>query len=117
MRFGGGGPVVGWLVHMQRLPADRLLDALITSGQNSPSAGLYFAPLQGQRVIDSENLHRIARMGPEISAREKTGMLVEGHSDLLPEDLCLTNPLVMVDRVVTRAAGAGVFERSSPVRR
>ncbi|MDO8985980.1 hypothetical protein [Cypionkella sp.] len=141
----GDGPVVDWLVQMRRLPADRMLDALITARQQSPSeaelaavvahlaqfyrqqqtapvpAGLYLAHLQREQAINSENLHRmagflpdiplalvttdlqnrIARLGAEIVAREKAGLVVEGHGDLRPEHACLTAPPVIFDRVET----------------
>lgn len=143
LALGGEGPVVDWLVHMRRLPADRMLDALILHRQASPTvaevavlaallarfyrqqqmspppAGCYFAHLQREQAVNSENLHqmerflpdiplaqvttgledRIARMVPEISAREAAGLVVEGHGDLRPEHVCLTDPPVIFDRV------------------
>lgn len=44
---------------------------------------------------------RISEMGPEVSAREAAGFVVEGHGDLRPEHVCLTDPLVIFDRVET----------------
>ena len=35
--LGDNGPVVDWLVHMRRLPADRMLDAQITARHASPT--------------------------------------------------------------------------------
>lgn len=143
LALGGDGPVVDWLVHMWRLPADRMLDAMITAGKAAPSeaevaavagclarfyrqqqmsplpAGLYFAHLQREQAVNSENLHqmarflpdiplplvttgvedRISRMLPELSAREAAGLVVEGHGDLRPEHVCLTDPPVIFDRV------------------
>lgn len=145
LAIGKDGAVVDWLVQMRRLPADRMLDALITSRQPSPSeaevaavaahlaqfyrqqqttpppAGLYLAHLQREQAINSENLHqmagflpdiplasvttdlqdRIARWGAEIAARERAGLVVEGHGDLRPEHVCLTAPPVIFDRVET----------------
>lgn len=141
----GDGPVVDWLVHMRRLPADRMLDALIMARQPSPSEaevasvvahlvrfyrlqqeslpppGLYFAHLQREQAVNSQNLRQMARllpeiplavvttglearlsgMLPEISKRETEGLVVEGHGDLRPEHLCLTDPPVIFDRVET----------------
>jgi aminoglycoside phosphotransferase family enzyme len=51
--------------------------------------------------VTSELEDRIARMGPAISARELAGLVVEGHGDLRPEHLCLTDPPVIFDRVET----------------
>lgn len=142
---GVDGPVVDWLVQMRRLPADRMLDALIMARQASPSqaevvavlahlarfyrrqqtspppAGLYLAHLQREQAVNSENLHqmarflpeiplarvttdledRVARMSSEIAVREKAGLVVEGHGDLRPEHVCLTDPPVIFDRVET----------------
>ncbi len=147
---GGTGAVVDWLVRMRRLPAERMLDALIMARQASPShadvtqadmaqvvahlarfyrqqqlspppSGLYLAHLQREQAVNSRNLaemarflpgiplpevttdleDRIARMRPEISAREAAGLVVEGHGDLRPEHVCLTDPPVIFDRVET----------------
>ena len=145
LALGGDGPVIDWLVHMRRLPADRMLDALITATKapppqeqvaamvallsrfyrqqqwQPPPPGLYAAHLQKEQAVNSQNLwqmarflpdiplapvtsdlqDRIARMGPAISAREGTGLVIEGHGDLRPEHLCLTKPPVIFDRVET----------------
>jgi uncharacterized protein len=144
LALGGGGTVVDWLVHMRRLPAERMLDRLISNGQGPseaetaavvtlltrfyrrqqtlrPPAGQYFAHLIREQTVNAENLHqmarylpgvplaqvtsglaaRIARMEPEIAAREAAGLVIEGHGDLRPEHLCLTNPPVIFDRVET----------------
>jgi aminoglycoside phosphotransferase family enzyme len=90
LALGGAGPVVEWLVHMRRLPADRMLDTLITARQSSPTpdeiaavvallarfyrrqqasplaAGLYLAHLQREQAINTENLHHMARFLPDI---------------------------------------------------
>jgi aminoglycoside phosphotransferase family enzyme len=144
LALGGEGPVVDWLVHMRRLPAERMLDRLIGSGQGPsaaeiaavvallarfyrrqqamhPPAGLYVAHLECEQAVNTVNLHqmarhlpgipleqvtaalssRIARMGPEIATREAMGLVIEGHGDLRPEHLCLTEPPVIFDRVET----------------
>jgi aminoglycoside phosphotransferase family enzyme len=143
LALGGNGPVVDWLVRMRRLPADRMLDALILARQASPSdaevvavvaqlarfyrrqqmslppVGLYFTHLRREQAVNSENLRQMARflpdiplapvtadlerriavMGPAILAREGAGLVVEGHGDLRPEHVCLTDPPVIFDRV------------------
>jgi uncharacterized protein len=145
LALGGEGSVVDWLVHMRRLPADRMLDALIGARQASPSEaevaalvahlarfyrqgqqaplprGLYFAHLTREQAVNSEILHRMARylpgfpLGPvtgdlecrvarmetEVADRETDGLVVEGHGDLRPEHVCLTDPPVIFDRVET----------------
>jgi uncharacterized protein len=143
--IGGDGAIIDWMVQMRRLPADRMLDTLIRDRQTSPSqvevtdvvahlarfyrqqqrlpppTGLYHAHLLREQAINSENLHhmarvlpdiplaslttgleaRIATMEPEILAREAAGLVVEGHGDLRPEHVCLTDPPVIFDRVET----------------
>lgn len=145
LALGGGGPVIDWLVHMRRLPADRMLDALITARGapppqpqvdavvahlsrfyrqqqwQPPPPGLYAAHLHREQAVNSKTLwqmarllpdiplapvtseleERIARMGPALSERELAGLVVEGHGDLRPEHLCLTDPPVIFDRVET----------------
>ncbi len=86
-----------------------------------PPFGLYLAHLQREQTVNSENLRNMARllpevplapvttdlenridkMAPEISAREAAGLVVEGHGDLRPEHVCLTDPPVIFDRVET----------------
>lgn len=158
LAVGGDGPVVDLLVQMRRLPAGRMLDALITSRRGSPSegsssegspsagspsegelaavvahltrfyrqqqmvpvtAGVYLAHLRQEQAVNSANLRqmarflpgialdpvttclesRIARLAPEILARETARLVVEGHGDLRPEHVCLTVPPVIFDRV------------------
>ncbi len=86
-----------------------------------PPEGLYLAHLQREQAVNSENLlhmahivpevplapvttdleYRIDKIAPEISAREAAGLVVEGHGDLRPEHVCLTDPPVIFDRVET----------------
>jgi aminoglycoside phosphotransferase family enzyme len=142
--IGGEGQIVDWLVHMRRLPADRMLDRLISTGPG-PSvaeipavvallarfyrrqqafpleAGVYLAHLEREQAVNTENLHQmqqhlpgipldrvttklalqITRMGPQIATREAAGLVIEGHGDLRPEHVCLTDPPVIFDRVET----------------
>lgn len=145
LSIGGDGAIVDWLVQMRRLPADRMLDALIAAGPASPAPadvapvvahlarfyrqqqialpppGRYLTHLQREQAINVENLNqmagylsglpmavvtshlqsRIPEMRAEISARESAGFVVEGHGDLRPEHVCLTDPPVIFDRVET----------------
>ncbi len=39
------------------------------------------------------------RLAPEIAARARRGMLVEGHGDLRPQHVCLTEPPQIFDRL------------------
>ena len=86
-----------------------------------PPVGLYLAHLQREQAVNSENLlqmarilpevplepvttdleNRIEKIAPEISVREAAGLVVEGHGDLRPEHVCLTDPPVIFDRVET----------------
>jgi aminoglycoside phosphotransferase family enzyme len=147
LALGGTGTVVDWLVHMRRLPAERMLDRLIADGlrpsaaqiaavvallarfyrrqqASRPPAGQYFTHLVREQSINAENLHqmarylpgiplsqvttglaaRIAQLEPEVAAREVAGLVVEGHGDLRPEHVCLTDPPVIFDRVETARA-------------
>jgi uncharacterized protein len=142
LALGGEGAVVDWLVHMRRLPAERMLDRLIADGQgpseaeigpvvallarfyrrqqaSHPPAGQYVAHLVREQAVNSEHLHqmvrhlpgiplapvtsglasRVAQQEPEIAAREATGLVIEGHGDLRPEHVCLTDPPAIFDRV------------------
>lgn len=143
--IGSDGAIVDWLVQMRRLPAERMLDALIGTQKTPlsqaevaavvtrlarfyrqqqrslPPAGVYLAHLRREQAVNSENLrhmaqflpdtplppvttdleNRIDEMAPEISAREAAGLVVEGHGDLRPEHVCLTDPPVIFDRVET----------------
>lgn len=142
---GGCGLIVDWLIQMRRLPAQRMLDRLITSKtasplqaeiagvltylarfyrqqqKTAPPTGLYLRHLHREQAINLENLHqtaqvlpdiplvsvtndlqhRIDEMAAEISAREAAGLVVEGHGDLRPEHVCLTDPPIIFDRVET----------------
>lgn len=142
---GGSGLIVDWLIQMRRLPAERMLDALITARKASPSqaeitgvvtslarfyrqqqrsappTGLYLRHLHREQAVNTEHLqqtaqvlpdiplvsvttdlqHQIGGMAAEISAREAVGLVVEGHGDLRPEHVCLTDPPVIFDRVET----------------
>jgi len=84
LAVGGHGQIADWLVHMRRLPADRILDALIAAGRPSPSdaeraallahlarfyrrqqmalppAGIYIQHLRREQAVNSKNLQQMA---------------------------------------------------------
>jgi aminoglycoside phosphotransferase family enzyme len=49
------------------------------------------------RVLDVVN-RSLRALHPEILARDRSGMVVEGHGDLRPEHVCFTDPPVIFDR-------------------
>jgi uncharacterized protein len=85
----------------------------------SVTSGFYFAHLRREQQVNAANLQemahvladpalvqvaqdltdRIARVQSEIASREQAGLVVEGHGDLRPEHVCLTDPPVIFDRV------------------
>lgn len=144
LALGGRGRVVDWLVHMRRLPEERMLDALIVARAGPTEAelgavaarlagfyrgqaatpvprGMYLAHLTREQAINARHLAEMADLLPEpgaadmagavtaqlgaaaaeVAARESAGTVVEGHGDLRPEHLCLTDPPVIFDRVET----------------
>lgn len=148
LALGDGGTPVDWLVEMDRLPADRMLDAMLA--RNAPPTAAEIAALAAVLVRfyraaraqsfcrTGETLVRIgheldlaaadlgafaatvdlrpdgalaararnlvARHAAEIAAREAEGLVVDGHGDLRPEHVCLTDPPVVFDRIEFDAA-------------
>ncbi|MGI1661578.1 hypothetical protein ACRDNQ_04990 [Palleronia sp. KMU-117] len=51
------------------------------------------------RALCAEALRRLDLAADEIAAREAAGLVVDGHGDLRPEHVCLTDPPVIFDRV------------------
>jgi len=135
----GEGEPVDWLVHMRRLPADRMLDARIEGGDLDRSevepvarhlARFYaraepvgIAPEAYRRRL-AEGTHHDARelVAPEagldkdrvealaaeqlrflearadlFDVRVAEGRIVEGHGDLRPEHICLTEEPAIID--------------------
>ena len=137
--LGEDGEVVDWLVHMRRLPEDRMLDAMHRRGELLPGhidalaellAGFYaganpvamnaeqyrsrcLAHVQdnlAELLAVSHHLPRdvvqrvhgfqlqLLQLRPELFvARVQAGRIVEGHGDLRPEHICLTEPLAIFD--------------------
>lgn len=137
--LGGDGEVVDWLVHMRRLPADRMLDAMhrrseLTAAHIDSLAELLarfytrlqpvamrtehylarcLAHVQGNRTELLAASHHLPRgvvervhgfqlqllhLRPELFAtRVQAGRVVEGHGDLRPEHICLTDPIAIFD--------------------
>ncbi len=135
------GDPIDWVVHMRRLPANRMMDHVIRVGNISDHdcesvatmlSGFYQAepPLEiapqeyRQRVaahvranhkdMTAANQHlplpivsritaslmRMLKLEPnEFDARVEAGRIIEGHGDLRPEHVCLTDPPVVFDCV------------------
>jgi len=132
------GRLVDWVVHMKRLPAERMLDRL--SAENRLSAAEidrladfladYYRraePLSvdgeayreaiahhvadNRRVlldaseIDADQVRRIhtaqlrflASRADELRSRAAAGRVIDGHGDLRPEHVCLTEPIAVFD--------------------
>jgi aminoglycoside phosphotransferase family enzyme/predicted kinase len=135
----GNGEIVDWLVHMRRLPEDRMLDALYERGALRPehidqlsqllaafyagaepvalSAAQYrgrcLAHVQGNLAELMAVSHHVPRSVVErvhgfqlqllqlqaelFATRVQAGRIVEGHGDLRPEHICLTDPIAIFD--------------------
>jgi aminoglycoside phosphotransferase family enzyme len=139
LSIGPGDRVVDWLVTMQRLPEDRMLDRLIAEGSLTPpmvgqladvltgffktaspekaspdhyaerylreqaqTASVLLDPafqFDGARVEAAlghfDSAFEVAR--PLLDARVRAGRIVEGHGDLRPEHVCMTDPIAIID--------------------
>lgn len=136
----GSGSVVDWVVHMRRLPADRMLDRLILSTvlTSDETAGLanyladyyvaasplavseavYLTALTAHVIDNWETLTqtadvdaaqvgrihaaqlRLLRFNPELlGVRVREERIIDGHGDLRPEHICLTDPPAVFDCV------------------
>lgn len=138
LSFGGDGEIVDWLVEMERLPQDDMLDARIEAKAvtredvdriGSLLAGFY-AGLPSQRAdggaaiehfvseheVTREILERddfglgervrkvirhvgegIVSLSPVMERRIAEGRIVEGHGDLRPEHVSLSQPPQIID--------------------
>jgi aminoglycoside phosphotransferase family enzyme len=139
LQLGAGGETLDWLVHMRRLPADRMLDELIRTDRirqadvrlaaqrlaefyaQAPTA-LLAPPAYRKRL--EEGVHsdcqelcrpelglardRVARLARDqlaflerhrglLDRRVEEGRIVEGHGDLRPEHICLTDDPAIID--------------------
>ena len=139
LSIGPGVRVVDWLVTMQRLPEDRMLDRLIAEGALTPpmveqladvltgffkvaspetispdqyaerylreqaqTAAVLADPsfqFDGARVEAAlrhfDSAFEAAR--PLLNERVRTGRIVEGHGDLRPEHVCMSDPIAIID--------------------
>lgn len=140
LELAGLGEVVDWVIVMERLPDEALLDhiirartpidwaalgtladRLITQYRDEPIGagdfGIYPKMLRDECMLSEEHLahwtsdlgtdlvllcqqalDRLERHSSEIEARERLGLIVEGHGDLRPEHICL-DPAVIFDRI------------------
>lgn len=108
--LGGRGQVVDWLIQMRRLPADRMLDALVLSGRRGvpapaeieavvarlarfyrrqqrtlPPRGLYFAHLCREQSANAQSLHDLAQFVPGIPLAAVTSGLRTRIEEMSPE--------------------------------
>jgi aminoglycoside phosphotransferase family enzyme len=51
------------------------------------------------RTLCAEAMRRLDEVADEITTREAAGLVVDGHGDLRPEHVCLTDPPVIFDRI------------------
>ncbi|SCZ49090.1 hypothetical protein [Thiohalomonas denitrificans] len=135
----GGGRIVDWVVHMRRLPRERMLDRRIQSGELDadelrPVAERladFYRQLSPVEINPEEYRHRFADdidenrrelMDPEfglpamqvkvlcdahdqfrqqnaseLDRRVADERIIEGHGDLRPQHVCLTEPPVVID--------------------
>lgn len=114
------------MIRQGRLPDRRQVDALTDTlvafyrrqmGRRPPRH-LYVLHLEREYAVTADHLRALAAqlphptslrvlddlaanlrmLRPEILARDRAGMVVEGHGDLRPEHVCLTDPPVIFDR-------------------
>lgn len=139
LRLGGAGDAVDWLVKMERLPADRMLDAMIRqhtvqmddveqaarrlatfydmAEPVSIDPAAYCARIEQDIDTTARTLlqssYRISRPQVRAVAEAQSAFVereadllrrrvwrshfVEGHGDLRPEHVCLTDPPVIFD--------------------
>lgn len=137
LQLGGEGQAVDWLVHMRRLPRERMLDAMIAGGQwraqDIDSLGRLLLeffraatplPFDGPDFLQrfrhdiEANWHDLSApryhlppdtVDPAFRAQlrfldehadrlgARGSRVVEGHGDLRPEHICLTEPPVVID--------------------
>lgn len=114
------------MIRHGHLPDPEQLDALTTAlvafyrhqTERRPPRHLYALHLEREAAINDAHLRELAAFLPdpsnlrvldtiahslrvlhsEILARDRSGMVVEGHGDLRPEHVCLVNPPVIFDR-------------------
>ena len=137
LHWGGSGRVHEWLVWMQRLPRERMLDALVRqhavplaglralasvlarfhAAASRPATDGYLERLAAgiaqnaallRLFADDHETGRAAAIAAFLrdfvfrehalfAARIDAGRIVEGHGDLRPAHLCLTDPPLVID--------------------
>lgn len=139
LSLGGKGCVVDWLVHMRRLPGDRMLDyrirrSLLQADEIDPAAHRladFYRGLSPVEITPAENRRRfrddieenhseltdpafglsasqiddlcgrhqrfLDQEASVIDRRVLDGRVIEGHGDLRPQHVCLTDPPVVID--------------------
>jgi aminoglycoside phosphotransferase family enzyme len=114
------------MIRHRNLPDPRQLDALTTAlvafyrrqTVRRPPRHLYALHLEREAAINDAHLRELAArlpnpanltvleanarnlraLHPEILDRDQSGIVVEGHGDLRPEHVCLTDPPLIFDR-------------------
>ena len=114
------------MIRQRRLPDPAQIDALATAlvafyrrqSDRPPPRHLSALHLEREAAVNDAHLRELAAhlpnpekltvldtvnrslraLHPEILARDRSGMVVEGHGDLRPEHVCLTDPPVIFDR-------------------
>jgi aminoglycoside phosphotransferase family enzyme len=99
--------------------ADRLITFYRDRQADRPNPGLYLRHLRCESAVNIRNLNDmrahlrngldgaivdagaalIDHHAPEISARDRMRLVIEGHGDLRPEHVCLTTPPTIFDRL------------------
>jgi uncharacterized protein len=139
MALGGEGEIVDWIVEMQRLPADCMLDVRLKGGRvdeedisrlaqvladfyrraerppvdpDMPFRHFTRETAENRAVLLCPDLWpdqsrvsalldqleaALRRIRPRLQERAQSGCIVDGHGDLRPEHVCLTDPIVIFD--------------------
>jgi aminoglycoside phosphotransferase family enzyme len=102
LQLAGRGATIDWLVHMRRLPAERMLDYAIARGTvraadiRQVGTLLTRAYLQTPAVAIAPATYR-QWLTALLDSRVRDGRIIEAHGDLRPEHICLEDEPVIID--------------------